>query len=246
MDYRFTDMEADPIGQEAYFTEKLERLPGGFLCFTPPHSTQEVSLPPCLQNDYVTFGSFNYLAKTTEEVVAIWSEILMRVPTSRLFLKNKSFTDPRVREEYHKMFARLGIPRERLDLEGYAPSRSQHLDAYRRIDIGLDPFPYNGTTTTCEAFWMGVPVITLRGETHPGLVGVSLLTRVGLPELIADNTENYIKTAVDLASSRSKIGALRKGMRQRLQESDLCNVQKFLSNLEASYHRMTQPKTQIS
>jgi predicted O-linked N-acetylglucosamine transferase (SPINDLY family) len=186
----------------------------------------------------VTFGSFNNLPKTTPAVVALWARILHAVPGSRLVMKNRSFQDAATRERYAVQFAGHGIASDRLTFAGRIASVDEHLTWYHRLDIALDPFPYNGTTTTCEALWMGVPVITLAGRLHAGRVGVSLLTRVGLPELIAGNEDDYIQRAVELANAPDRLQTLRATLRQRLRASSLCDGPGFARDVEAAYREM--------
>ena len=200
MDYRFTDAVADPPGKtDPYFTETLIRLPNGFLSYTPPPDTPDVGELPCLKSGHITFGSFNNLIKVNEEVAAAWSEILHKVPNSVLLLKSRQFVNKSTRKQYTEMFAKNNIPTERVIMRVRIPSKAEHMGLYNEVDIGLDPFPYNGTTTTCEAMWMGVPVITLRGDRHRARVGTSILTRIGLTELSAESREDYIVKAVRLA-----------------------------------------------
>jgi predicted O-linked N-acetylglucosamine transferase (SPINDLY family) len=238
MDYRLTDLEADPIGQEAFHTEKLVRLPHGFLCYTPPPDATEVAALPALAAGHVTFGSFNNLAKMTPEVIGLWARILKAVPGSRLMIKNKSMKDGPTRERYLALFRDAGIGEERLDLVAWIPEAAGHLGAYTRVDIALDTFPYNGTTTTCEALWMGVPVITLAGDRHSARVGVSLLSQVGLTELIAQTPEKYVKLAVELAGDTEHLVKLRVEMRERMKNSPLCDAKSFTRDLEAAYREM--------
>jgi predicted O-linked N-acetylglucosamine transferase (SPINDLY family) len=238
MDYRLTDLEADPIGQEAFHTEQLVRLPHGFLCYIPPLDAPEVTALPALTAGHITFGSFNNLSKMTSEVIGLWVRILKAVPGSRLIIKNKSMKDGPTRARYLTLFREAGIEEERLDLVAWIPEVAGHLGAYARVDIALDTFPYNGTTTTCEALWMGVPVISLAGDRHAARVGVSLLTRVGLTELIAQKPEEYVKRAVELAGDTERLVTLRAGMRERMKHSPLCDAKSFTRDLEEAYREM--------
>ncbi|MEW6330080.1 MAG: tetratricopeptide repeat protein [Pseudomonadota bacterium] len=241
MDYRLTDGLADPPGQtERYHTEQLVRLPHGFLCYAPPDDAPEPGDPPLEKNGYVTFGSFNSIAKVTPAVVRRWAAILDSVPGSRLILKSHALTDAPVRERYWRLFSEQGIGTERVQLLGQIRERAGHLGLYRQVDIGLDPFPYNGTTTTCEALWMGVPVVTLAGAAHAGRVGLSLLSRLGLAELAAGNEEEYLALAAGLARDTSRIRELRQGLRRRLRESSLCRGPAFARDVEQSYRAMWQ------
>jgi protein O-GlcNAc transferase len=242
IDYRLTDVWADPpINQEDdCYTEKLIRLPGCFLCFNPPTSAPEISVLPALTSDTVMFGSFNNLAKTNLSVVNLWAAILSVLPTAEIILKTKSFCDEATRNQYLDLFAAQGIERKRIHLVGHLPQSQDHLALYGKIDIGLDTFPYNGTTTTCEALWLGVPVITLAGNSHPGRVGVSILSAVGLENLIADTPEAYIAKAIELASNVEQLSNLRHNLRQRMAQSPLCDAPTFVQGLEDSYRQFWQ------
>jgi protein O-GlcNAc transferase len=239
MDYRFTDEWADPAGTtERYHTETLIRLPHGFLCYQPPAETPSPSLLPALSKGYVTFGSFNNLSKVTPEVVAAWAKILSAVRDSRMIMKADGLADANTREYYNGLFNDHGIARERIDLLGTLPSLKEHLAVYGHVDIALDPFPYNGTTTTCEAMWMGVPVITLAGRTHAGRVGVSLLARVGLNEYIAGDPEEYFAIASRLAGDKERLAELRTSLRSRMTGSSLCDPRTFARDVEAEYRHI--------
>lgn len=238
MDYRLTDALADPPEQETFHTEVLVRLPTGFLCYQPPLDAPAVVPPPAQQAGHVTFGCFNVLQKIRPEAIKLWARLLGVVPGARLLLKNKSFRDSSTCERYYREFEEAGVPRDRLELVGWVPSRADHVALYNRIDIALDTFPYNGTTTTCEALWMGVPVITLEGNRHAARVGVSLLTQVGLTELIAKTPEDYVHMAVELAKDLDRLAALRAGLRERMRSSPLCNARTFTRNLENAYREM--------
>lgn len=238
VDYRFTDDQADPRGTtEHLHTEKLWRLPGGFLCYQPP-AEAIVAAPPCAKHRYITFGSFNNLAKVNADVVALWSRILNRIPGSRLLLKSKLLAYGEVRERMLQLFEDCGIARERIELMDWCVGLKDHLDAYRLVDIALDTFPYNGTTTTCEALWMGVPVVTLAGKEHVSRVGVSILTHAGLSEFIASDMVTYIDLAASLAGSVDELELLRKQLRTRMSESSLCDPVRITRNIEAAYLAM--------
>jgi predicted O-linked N-acetylglucosamine transferase (SPINDLY family) len=235
VDYRLTDQWADPPGQEAFHTEKLIRLPGGFLCYAPLFETPPVSSAPLLDKGFVTFGSFNNVAKMNPEVLQLWAEILKAVPRSRLLLKTKSFWDKSVAEDFSNRIQACGVERERVELRPWALHPRDHLIHYREIDIALDTFPYNGTTTTCEALWMGVPVIALAGNTHAGRVGVSLLSALGLENLIAPTPNDYLTLTVALAQDTARLTALHSTLRERLAQSSLCDGRKFAAEVERVY-----------
>ncbi|MCF8083039.1 MAG: tetratricopeptide repeat protein [Deltaproteobacteria bacterium] len=239
MDYRLTDDVADPRGiADRTQTEKLVRLPHGFLCYTPPENVGEVSSLPALKRGRVCFGSFNNPAKVNEKVIEVWSRVLREIPGSSLMLKGKALTDGTVRDRYLKTFSRYGISSDRIELVAYVPKRKDHFALYSRVDIGLDPFPYNGTTTTCEALWMGVPVVTLRGDRHVSRVGASILTQAGLKELIASTEAEYVQRAVVLSTDLERLEQLRSTMRERLKGSVLCDAKRFAASMETAFRNM--------
>ncbi|MDH3981153.1 MAG: hypothetical protein OEU91_11650, partial [Gammaproteobacteria bacterium] len=237
MDFRLTDALADPPGDiDAYYSETLARLPGCFLCYTP---SADIALPQVQDRaGPVTFGSFNSYVKMTAEVFDAWAAILQALPDARMLIKNFSLSDPGVRTECLQRFAALGIAEERLDLRGVLASKSEHLALYSSIDIALDTFPYNGTTTTCEALWMGIPVITLAGDRHAGRVGVSLMTAVGLQQLIAADVDEYCKLATALASDIDQRRQWKSSLRMLMETSSLCNGAEFARKVEQAYHGM--------
>lgn len=239
MDYRITDALADPPGEaDALHTEKLWRMPECFSCFEAPTDSPNVGPLPAIKNAHITFGSFNNFAKTTSEVIAVWANILKRVPQSRLMLKNKSMAAKHVQTFIFSHFAKHGVRPEQLDLMTMDNEQASHLDRYNCVDIALDPFPYNGTTTTFDALWMGVPMVVLSGCNHVSRVGVSQMSNLGLPELIARDSDDYVDIAVKLANDVPRLVALRAGMRERLNNSPLMNVPRFTKNLEKAYQAM--------
>ena len=172
VDYRITDEISDPPGMtDAHYTEKLIRLSPPFLCYSPPPDAPAVADAPVLTNDFIRFGSFNNAAKIREETLALWSRVLAAVPNSRLVLKARALGDVGARRRIFDGFARHGIDAARLELIEAGQTLVDHLDAYKVMDVALDTYPYNGTTTTCEAMWMGVPVVTRAGRTHVSRVG---------------------------------------------------------------------------
>jgi len=239
IDYRLTDAIADPVGEaDRLHSEKLVRLEHGFLCYQADESAPDVSTPPFKDRGYITFGSFNNLVKISSEVVKVWSEILRAVENSRLVLKSKQLADEETRIRYLEMFDKQGIGSDRIELFGWLPKKESHLELYNGMDIGLDPFPYNGTTTTCEALWMGVPVVTLLGDRHCGRVGASIMHHVDLPELVGDTIENYVKLAIALANDQDRLDTMRGGLRQHMHDSEIMNKQIFTRSLEKAYRQM--------
>ena len=239
MDYRLTDEIADPEGNgDKHYSETLVRLKEGFLCYLPPDGAPDVASLPALESGRITFGSFNNLPKVNEKVIEVWSQILWQVPESSLLLKSKSLADESTKRRYMDLFIKNGASFDQIKMLPATSSIWEHLDLYNRVDIGLDPFPYNGTTTTCEALWMGVPVVTLRGNRHSARVGASILTRVGLEELITVNEEEYVNRAVRLAGVLDRLKELRAGMRQRMIASPLCASKAFARAVEDVYREI--------
>ncbi|MBI4184062.1 MAG: tetratricopeptide repeat protein [Proteobacteria bacterium] len=233
--WRITDAIADPPGaRDTLYSERLVRLPGCFLCYRPPAAAPEPARAP----GPFAFGSFNHLAKLNPRVIAAWAEILRRVPAARLVLKARSLADAETRARVLAAFAQAGVAAERIALHAWIGDPAGHLGLYREVDVALDPFPYNGTTTTCEALWMGVPVVTLAGEAHAGRVGASLLSAAGLPELIAGTADAYVERAVALAADRGRLARLRDGLRRRLAASALTDANAHTRALEAAYREM--------
>lgn len=239
IDYRLTDQVADPEGAiDTYFTETLVRLPGCFLCYSPPGNASPAEKCPSDRNRYVTFGSFNNFTKMTMDVLEVWASLLNSVADSRLLLKNFALTDPHTREHCYAVFERSGVRRDRLELHGATLSKSEHLKLYGRVDVGLDTFPYNGTTTTCEALWMGVPVVVLEGDRHAGRVGLSLMSILGLQQLVAHDREGYCALAASLADNERQRRDWRTSLRNILAKSPLCDGTVFVRNIESVYRDM--------
>jgi predicted O-linked N-acetylglucosamine transferase (SPINDLY family) len=239
--WRLTDALADPPGDaDRQHAEQLWRLPHGFLCFQPDPELGTPSRPPCSLNGgtAVTFGSFNNLSKLGDEVLAAWARILEGVPGSRLFLKSRALTDEEPRQRLRRVFADHGIAPQRLEFAPYAATTQDHLSLYSQVDLALDPFPYNGTTTTCEALWMGVPVLSLGGKTHAGRVGASLLNAVGFPELVVGSIDKYVAAAVALAADRERLATYRAELRPRMTSSPLTNPRLITADIESAYREM--------
>ncbi len=245
IDYRFIDKLTDPVkeltvkrqdGTESSFTpdqlcsEKLIRLDDCFLTYEPPQDTPEVSPPPFEKNGYITFGSFNNLAKLSDQTIQLWAGILTKMPESKLILKSRGLDDEFLKDLVIKRFAHFQIPAQQLEFSGFALTNQQHMQMYNSIDIALDTTPYNGTTTTCEALWMGVPVVTFPGSTHASRVGLSLLTAAGHSGLITKTPEEFVNTALKLAKSPEQLRSFRSNSRQHLAKSILMNHKGFARN----------------
>ena len=234
IDYRFTDMITDPIGQtEKYYSENLYRLPNNFLCFTGEEETEFIREIPFVRNKYITFGSFNNFSKITDETIKTWSSILNIIPNSRLVLKTSR--DNLEFNRYIKLFSNEGVEKKRIDYINRISNYRDHLELYNKIDIALDTFPYNGTTTTFEALWMGVPVITKKGNSHVSSVGASILTNIGLQNFIAKDSNQYIDLAKKNSTDIDYLKVLRLSLREKLKKSSLCDGVTFAKDVENAY-----------
>jgi len=232
VDYRITDGWADPPGTtEHLHSEELLRLENGFLCFSPPTESPPVSSLPALERGYITFGSFNVQTKITPVMLDAWANIMSRLPTARLLIKNRQLSEPAMQEYLLAELAGRGIAGERVALLG-TTSKERHMATYGEVDIALDSYPYNGTTTTCDTLWMGIPVITLAGSTHVSRVGASLLARVGLDDLVCPDTESYVTKAVALSGDPAWLAETRRSLRSRMQASSLCDAAAFIGEYE--------------
>ncbi len=239
MDYRFTDDVADPVGEaDQWYTEELIRLPNGFLCYQGDDQIDFESTLPCSKRGYVTFGSFNNLTKVTPGVVKLWSKILKASPESHLLIKSKRLADEVFKLKFVELFEKEGINKERLELYAFLPKKDDHLALYSKIDIGLDPFPYNGATTTCEALWMGVPTVTLAGDRHAGRVGASIMNHVGLSGFVAKDLKSYVEIAVKYTNDLKQLATIRQDLRTKMKASKLCDVASFASDIEATFKKI--------
>lgn len=236
MDYRLTDPIANPDGSDTWYVEKLVRLPEVAWCWQPPDFAPPVGPLPADAAITITFGSFNNTAKLTAEAIALWARIAAGVPGSKLLVlatKSRSAQERLVAE-----FAKQGAEGRVEALPRMTPA--EYYAAYNRVDIALDPFPYNGGVTTCDALWMGVPVVSLIGSNYAGRQGLSILTAIGLPELAAANADEYVQVAQSLANDRNRLRELRKGLRERMRTSPVCDAARFVKNLEAAYRNMVK------
>jgi protein O-GlcNAc transferase len=236
VDYRITDALADPPGTtEAFHTEQLLRLDGGFLCYLPPDVAPEVGALPALEQGHVTFGCFSNIFKVTPQILPLWARILGEVPGSRLLLKDKAFASASTRGRVIAALQQAGIEPGRVELLPFEHVHQNHLALYRRVDVALDTFPYCGTTTTCDALWMGVPVVSMTGRNHASRVGLSLLNAAGMPELAGSDEREYVEIAKAVAGDFDKLEMIRDSLRQRMRQSRLLDAPAFTRGLEAAY-----------
>lgn len=233
MDYRITDAVADPEHEGGRFhSERLVRLPHPMWCYQPDESLPAVAPSPAATSGKVTFGSFNYFAKLNTEVIALWVRLLTRLPDARLIVTR--IPGAQTERAFRRWFEHAGLAPQRVELHGILP-RAQFSELFARVDIALDPFPYAGTTTTCDAMWMGIPVITFAVATSASRSGASLLRAVGLGNLVANSPEEYLNIARKLANDVDTRAALRCSLRERMLRSPLMDAKRFTKNLEAAY-----------
>jgi protein O-GlcNAc transferase len=239
MDYRLTDEIADPQGgADENHSEQLIRLDGGFHCYAPFEAPPEIGPLPFQKNGFITFGSFNHIAKITPAVIRTWAEILKAVPDSKLLLKGGMLDYDAVQDRIKAAFWDLGITRDRVELKGWIARDDNPLTLYNSVDICLDTFPYNGTTTSFEALSMGIPVITLRGARHASRVGASILTEIGHSGWIAETASDYKALAVDLAGDISQLENCRNSLRKTLENSSFGDAVGFTARIEATYQEL--------
>ncbi len=229
MDYLLADRYQVPDIAETFMRERVLRMPEGYVCYDPPIYAPPVGPLAASRQGYVTFGSFNYQAKINARVIDVWSRILRRVPSARLVLKYRSLDAPSVSRRMLEQFVARGVVPERLELLGWS-SHEHLMREYQRIDIALDTFPYSGGLTTCEALWMGVPVVTCPGDTFAGRHALTHLSNVGLPETIVGNIDEYVELAVRLSADLSRLGGIRARLRGQMIDSALCSGRRFASN----------------
>jgi predicted O-linked N-acetylglucosamine transferase (SPINDLY family) len=237
MDYRIVDKLTDMEPEAANFSsEKLLYMDPVFSVYLPDSELPDIAPEtPALKNGFVTFGSFNALPKLNPQLLKMWGKILSRVDGSKLLIKNKMLDQPSVRRDISEALTAVGIDEQRQILLGRTDPAKDHMKTYQRVDLCLDSYPYNGTTTNCDSFVMGVPVLTLTGDRHASRVTTSQLNSLGLDMLIAADRDQYVNTAVRLALDTALLNGVREGLRERLQESALMDYQGFTRQLEAKY-----------
>ena len=232
IDFRITDWTIDDVDSDDLTSELPLRLPRTMFCYRPDEAPALVP-PPCARNGWVTFGSFNNTAKVVDHTLELWAAVLRSVPNSRLLLKAASIAQPSVRQGIERFMAERGVAAERISLHSRRADDLAHLELYNEIDIALDTFPYNGATTTCEALWMGLPVVTRRGRTHTSRMGASLLGAIGRGEWVADTDAEYVSRAVALATDPQALAAWRASAREHMASSPLLDHASFARRFEA-------------
>jgi predicted O-linked N-acetylglucosamine transferase (SPINDLY family) len=237
IDYRLTDPYLDPPGlDDQWYSEESIRLPDCFWCYDPLTGQPGVNTLPALEKGYITFGSLNNFCKVNAPVLKLWAQVVKAVDRSRLVVLAREGAH---RQHTLNRLEQEGITPDRVTFVGFHP-RLEYLQLYHHIDIGLDMFPYNGHTTSLDAFWMGVPVVTITGQTAVGRAGLCLLKNLGLPEMIADNPEQFVRIAAELAADLPRLNTLRAALRNRLENSPLMDAPRFARSVEAAYRSMWQ------
>lgn len=237
MDYIISDRAVSPATAESLYSEKILPVDGSFWCFKPHDFAPLPSVPPVVSNGYLTLGSFNHATKLSPSTIRLWAQVLLAIPTARLKLKALALGDEATCEYFKQQFSQAGIAPERMVFEGPTMKLADFFEAYNTIDIALDPTPYNGGTTTCEALWMGVPVVTLRGERFCSRMSHSLLNHVGLGELSAANETDYVEKVCAIAADVERLITIRKTLRDRMAKSPICQGQAASQSLEQAYRQ---------
>ena len=233
MDYILGDPYVTPQSEAHHFSEQIWRLPETYLCFTPPQYEIDVKPLPALANGFITFGCFNNLTKLNDAVLALWAKVLTALPSAKLFLKTKQLADPLVVQDTLQRFERVGVKAAQLILEGPSP-RADYFESYNKVDIALDPFPFPGGTTSVEGLWMGVPVVTLKGERFISHNGQTIAHNAGQANWIANDTNDYVRLALEAASDLEKLERVRTGLRAQVLASPLFDASRFARNFEAA------------
>jgi len=234
MDFRITDNYADSPEADKYYTEKLLRFNTPFLCYSPSVMAKSIYLEFAekAENEPLIFGSFNNTTKITDETIFLWCAVLKRVPNSRMYLKSKAFNDPKMYNYYLEKFTNTGIEKERIEIKGHSLFEKDHLIEYLKIDIALDTIPYNGTTTTCEAMFMGVPTLALMGESHVARVSAALNSQAGFAEFVAKTEQEFVEIAEFWAAHKKELCEYKNSMREKMLASPLCNPKMFTEEWE--------------
>jgi predicted O-linked N-acetylglucosamine transferase (SPINDLY family) len=235
IDYRLTDPHLDPpTGDDSVYCEKTIRLPNTFWCFDPSIPMPEVNPLPALSAGHITFGCMNNFWKISPPTLQMWVEILLKIPNSRLLLHAHPGAH---RERFRRRLAERGVDPGRVEFVGFQPAH-QYFQTYHGIDIALDPHPYGGGTTSCETLWMGIPIVTLPGNTAVSRAGKSILSNVGLPDLIAQSPGHYVQISTALAQDLPRVADLRSALRQKMRGSPLMDAPAFTRGIESAFRQM--------
>ncbi|MFL5340278.1 MAG: tetratricopeptide repeat protein, partial [Gemmataceae bacterium] len=237
IDYVLVDSVTQPAAEPAWFVEEPVRLGGGFCVYAPRDDAPPPGPLPAKQNGFVTFGLFHNLSKLNPALLALWARVLKAVPNAKLLVGRNSLSGE-TQVELRRRFAAAGLPDDRVEMRQLVAGPAAFLESYLPVDIALDTIPWSGHTTACDSLWMGVPVITLRGQTHAGRMVSSVLTHVGLPDWIAENPDQYVELAAKWACDLDGLANVRSGLREQMRRSKLCDAQNFTAHLEQAYQQM--------
>ena len=238
IDYFIGSSLITPKNEESHYVEKILRLPEICQVFTPPDFDVTINSLPALKNNFVTFGCINKLAKIHDEVILLWSKILLSVSNSKLLIKNKNLEDKNICEDFLSKFEKHNIKRNRLILVGETKTRKENLEFFNKIDIALDPFPFQGNTSTCEAVWMGVPVITLKGNRYLFHFGESINSNLGMHDWIAKNKNEYVSKAITFSSNFEELSKIRMNLRKKALQSPVFDAPRFAEHLSELFWNM--------
>jgi len=239
IDYKIADPRTDPPEAQRFYSEKLWRLPNTFWVYRPLDDQEGITPLPALSAGHVTFGSLNNFAKVTDEVLDLWARIVAAVPGSRMHMQTAALGSDTARQRAIGAFEKHGVSDDRLTLTGWS-NFADYVDLIRSFDLALDPFPFNGGTTTCHQLFYGVPCISLAGERQVSRMGVSLLTAIGHSELVAQSQDEYFNTAVALAKDLPRLSEIRQNLRSATANSPLCDAAGYTRDLEKAFREMFQ------
>ena len=240
IDYFIGSHHITPVEDSEHFVERILKLPEISQCFTPPDFEVTINSLPALKNNFVTFGCLNKSTKINDDVILLWSEILNRVGNSKLFLKSKQLDNLIVVNNIKEKFKKNGINAEKIITEGKSNTRKEILKKYNQIDIALDPFPYPGVTTSLEANWMGVPLLTKKGNNFYSRIGTSINKNLSMEDWIANDDEDYVLKAVSKVSDLKKLFQIKKELRNKFLKSPLCDATRYVKHFENSLSLMWQ------
>ena len=232
IDYFIGSNHITPKNEDDHYVEKVLRLPGISQCFTPPEFDIEVKNLPAIKNNFITFGSANKLAKVNDNVISLWSEILKSIPNSKILLKNKDLDSVKIKNDVILKFKKYNVNKDRLILEGESKTRKELLNTYNKIDICLDPFPFQGNTTTIESIWMGAPVITLKGNRYIFHFGESINSNLNMLDWIAKDNKDYVLKAIKFSSNIEELSNIRKNLRKKALQSPIFDAKVFADNFD--------------
>ena len=237
IDYLLTDSLLTPPQSQKFHTEQLICLPGGVVCYTPQAKSPDVTSPPVVQKGYITFGAFTSIYRFNNRLLGVWAEILKSTPNSRLLLGFRGGDDAQLQHRFLSQLEECGLSPERIEICGTKPYFT-YLEQYNEVDIVLDTFPENGGITTCDALWMGVPVISLVGDHRVERAGLGMLSKIGMEFFVASTLDEYVSKAVALAAKPDALVKIRGSMRNRMMASPLCDKDMFIKNIEQAHRNI--------